>query len=157
MSIHTNGVSDSGGWGYHEVPREEFYEELSAVLTEMAELIYDQPKSARQASEEIQNDWFFAGWGGAEDNYRVSLWPAYRPYMEAHEAGEIDDAEYAQMCWPKSNGMPITIYIGDGDAVVELAEDDKSTQEVADSFAELAGIVLVDDWDEGDEEDGEGA
>jgi hypothetical protein len=53
--------------------------------------------------------------------------------------------------------MPITIYIGDGDAVIELAEDEKSTQELADSFAELAGIVLVDDWDEGDEEAGEGA
>ena len=30
MTIHTNGASDSGGWGYNEVPREEFDEELAA-------------------------------------------------------------------------------------------------------------------------------
>ncbi len=159
MTISSNGHSDTpgdnGGWGYHEVPREEFYDELSDLLTALAEVIYENPKTARQTSEDLGNDWFFAGWGGAEDHYRISLWPAYRPYIEGHENGEIDDAEYTQMCWPNSTGMPITIYIGDGDTIIELAEDEKSTEELAASFAELAGIVLVDDWDEGDAEDAE--
>jgi len=57
------------------------------------------------------------------------------------------------MCWPRSQGQPILIYLGGPDAVIELAEDEKSTAELAQSFADLAGIVLVDDWDEGEDED----
>ena len=96
-------------------------------------------------------------WAPQQQLFVAPMWTPQREDLALELCGEIDDEEYAQMCWPSSAGMPITIYIGDGDAVIELAEDEKSTQELADSFAELAGIVLVDDWDEGDEEDGEGA
>lgn len=157
MTIHTNGTNgsgpDDGGWAYNEVPRDEFYDELGGLLTQMAELVDDDPQGAPEASEELQNDWFYAGYGGAEDNYYVGLWPAYRPFVAGHETGEVSDAEYAQMCWPKSNGHSVLIYLGGADAVTELAEDETSTQELAHSFAELAGITLVDDWDGGEDED----
>jgi hypothetical protein len=151
MTAHTNGAED-GGWAYDEVPREEFYEELSAILVDLAELIYEDPKTAPQSSNVIMSDWFFAGFGGAEDNFYVGLWPAYRPFMDGHETGEVSDAEYSRMCWPKSQGQPIMIYLGNGDDVLEIAEDDTATQELGNSFAELAGITLVDDWDAGDED-----
>ena len=42
--------------------------------------------------------------------------------------------------------------------MIELAEDEQAVKELAHSFAEFAGIELVDDWDEGsDEEDEEAA
>ena len=47
------------------------------------------------------------------------------------------------------------IYLGGGDDVIEIAEDDTSTQELGNSFAELAGITLVDDWDAGEDEEGD--
>jgi len=152
MTTPSNGTDD-GGWAYNEVPREEFAEELAAILTDLAELIYDNPQTARGASGDLQNDWFFAGFGGAEDNFHVGLWPAYRPFLAGHEEGEVSDAEYAQMVWPNTGGQPINIYLGGPDQVIELAEDETSTQELAASFAELAGIVLVDDWDAGEDGD----
>ena len=68
------------------------------------------------------------------------LWPAYRPYMEGHETGEIRRYRICPDVLARQQREPITIYMGDGDAVIELAEDEKSTQELADSFAELAGM-----------------
>ena len=153
MSTGSNGAGE-GGWAYHEVPRSEFYEELAALLEALTERVYDNPETARSPDEEIGNDWFFAGFGGAEDNFYVGLWPAYRPFIEGREAGEISAAEYTRMCWPRSDGQPVMIYIGDADAVIEVAEDDTSIEELANSFAELAGIELVDDWDAGEGEEG---
>jgi hypothetical protein len=156
LSNSSNGASD-GGWAYNEVPREEFYEALGEVLIDLAEVLYDEPQNARAASGEIMNDWFFAGFGGAEESFYVGLWPAYRPFMGGHETGEISDTEYRQMCWPLSQGQPVMIYLGGGDDVIEIAEDDTSTQELGNSFAELAGITLVDDWDPGEDEEGDEA
>jgi hypothetical protein len=66
---------------------------------------------------------------------------------------EISEEEYLAQCWPNTGPNPVTIYLGQADAVIELAEDEKAVQELATSFAEFAGIELVDDWDAGDDED----
>jgi len=39
MTTHSNGAEPDGGWAYNEVPQQEFTEELSTILTDLAEVI----------------------------------------------------------------------------------------------------------------------
>ncbi|HMA33001.1 MAG TPA: hypothetical protein VKY74_00870 [Chloroflexia bacterium] len=144
----THLAGEDGGWKYYEVPRSEFYEELGAVLAEFSDLLLEDPQGARKLDQDPYNDWFYCGYGGDEDSFRVSLWPAYLPVVEAYEEQQIDEAEFRSQCWPKTGMLPVTIHLGAADAVIELAEDELAIQELANSFADFAGIQLVDDWDD---------
>ncbi|MGI8587646.1 MAG: hypothetical protein ACR2M0_08175 [Chloroflexia bacterium] len=145
-----------GGWEYYQVPRTEFYDELGALLGEFSDMLMEDPQGARKLDQDPYNDWFYCGFGGEEDTFRVSLWPAYLPVVEAYEEREISEAEFRAQCWPKTGTQPVTIFLGEADAVIELAEDETAVQELANSFADFAGITLVDDWDGMPPGDGEG-
>ncbi len=154
----TTITADEGGWQYYQVPRQEFYEELQSLLADFSDMLMEDPQGAQKIDGEIYNDWFFCGYGGNEDSFHVTLWPAYLPIYEAFEEKEISEEEYRAQCWPNTNCQPVAIHLGTADVVIELAEDEQAVKELAHSFAEFAGIELVDDWDEGsDEEDEEDA
>jgi len=148
----TTTEADSGGWHYYQVPRQEFYEELQSLLADFSDLLLEDPQGAQKIDGEIYNDWFFCGFGGNEDSFHVTLWPAYLPIYEAFEEKEISEADYRAQCWPNTNCQPVAIHLGAADVVIELAEDEQAVKELAHSFAEFAGIELVDDWDEGTDE-----
>src|SRR5262249_17433702 len=137
--------TDEGGWQYYQVPRSEFYEELGGALGELSDLLMEDPQGARQLDGEPVNDWFYCGYGGNEDSFRVSLWPAYGPVVEAYEAGEITLKEYRAQCWPRSRTDAVTVYLGAADDVIQLAEDESAVRDLADQIAAEAGIELVDD------------
>ncbi len=137
-----------GGWRHDQVPRQEFYEELGGVLAEFSDIVLEDAKGAQKLDREPYNDWFYCGFGGNEEAFRVSLWPAYLPVVEAYEEGEIPLKEFRAQCWPLSGTEPVTIYLGPADDVIALAEDEAAVKELADQFAALAGIELVDDWED---------
>ncbi len=149
----TTTVADEGGWQYYQVPRQEFYEELQSLLADFSDMLLEDPLGAQKIDGELYNDWFYCGYGGNEDSFHVTLWPAYLPVYEAFEEKEISEPEYRAQCWPNTNCQPVAIHLGAADAVIELAEDEQAVKELAHSFAEFAGIELVDDWDEGEDED----
>ncbi len=143
-----DSTQPAGGWDYYQIPRTEFYEELGALLRELSDAVMDDPAAARAAEDEPFNDWFYCGYGGNEEAFRVSLWPAYLPIVEAYEEGEIPLKEYRAQCWPRSRTDAVTVYLGAADDVIQLAEDEAAVQGLADQMAELAGIELVDDWED---------
>src|SRR5947209_16352558 len=121
---------DAGGWAYYQVPRSEFYEELAGVLSEFSDLLMEDPKAATRFDKDPYNDWFYCGFGGNEDSFRVSLWPAYLPVVEAYEEGEIPLSEYRAQCWPLSRTEPVTVYLGTADDVIALAEDEAAVHDL---------------------------
>jgi hypothetical protein len=140
--------TNEGGWQYYQVPRSEFYEELGAVLAEFSDLLMEDPKGAQKFDHDPYNDWFYCGYGGNEEAFRVSLWPAYLPVVEAYEEGQLTLKEYRAQCWPASRTEPVTVYLGRADDVIGLAEDETAVHDLAAQMAAEAGIELVDDWDD---------
>jgi hypothetical protein len=141
-------TEEAGGWKHYQLPRSEFYDDLGAVLAEFSDFLMEDPKGAQKLDQDPYNDWFYCGYGGDEEAFRVSLWPAYLPDYEAYQEGEIDEAEFRRRAWPKSGIEPVTVYLGEADAVIELAEDENEIKRLADSLADFAGIELVDDWED---------
>src|SRR5215210_3064326 len=148
-----NTRSDEGGWKHYELPRSEYYAALEEVLAEFSEFLLDDPEAARKLDHYPYNDWFFGGYGGGEDAFYLGLWPAELATVELYENGEISMKEFRAECWPKSNCQELKVYVGDADAIIELAEDEAAARQFADSLAELAGIMLVEDWDPGEEDE----
>jgi hypothetical protein len=149
----SNEATEQGGWKYYQIPRSEFYEELSSVLSEFSDFVLDDPIAATKLDQDIYNDWFYCGYDSSEGSFRVSLWPAYLPVYEGYQEGEISEEEFKSQCWPKSGTEPVTVHVGGSDDVIEIAEDPQQTRQLADSLAEFAGIELVDDWDDVSEGD----
>ena len=75
---------------------------LGAALADFSDLLMEDAEGAKKLDGEIYNDWFYCGYGGDEDSFRISLWPAYLPVYEAFEEGEISEEEYRAQCWPMS-------------------------------------------------------
>ena len=139
-----------GGWKYYQLPRSEFYEELSAVLAEFSDFLLEDPEGARKLDQDPYNDWFYCGYGGDEEAFRVSLWPAYLPDLRGVSGGRDRRRRSSDAsAGPRAGIEPVTVYLGEADDVIELAEDEKrSPAQLADSLADFAGIELVDDWED---------